>query len=163
MGVIPRARWLALGVGLALALFPPTVAAVTLGCLRDKIVEVAPDSYVTVDLRIRPNQSVNVMFGRPGGGDDVAEWRLQTDTDGRLRRSFSAGQIERTGQVKVTVTTKEPCARDDGKGFINVTVGSLPSTDTVGSQSLTDFAPLVVGALALSLLTVGRTRLLPRR
>jgi hypothetical protein len=87
-------------------ILPASAIAITPeGCRHQFDIRVPSGAVVLVDLRFRPDQRVNIAFGQPGGGGDAAEWELRTTADGTLRRSFSAADIGRTGQVMVVVTT----------------------------------------------------------
>ncbi|MBA3780018.1 MAG: hypothetical protein H0X16_12115 [Chloroflexi bacterium] len=137
---------------LSLVLFPGTAAAIpTEGCRQEFGFDLSAGGSVVVNVRFNPEQRVTIGITRPGGGGDAAEWLLRTAADGTLRRTLTAEEIGLTGRVAVVVLTGKPCARADGRTFIEVTLAELPGTDASGDGPLRvpGLAPLAIGLMGL--------------
>lgn len=142
---------------LAITLMPasagPVAAIPGEGCAPFKVVHLPEGGSISVDLRFRPAQSVNIGFADPGGTVVYSEHRVRTDGDGESRTTFTAAQIGFSGgDVYVTAITGESCRPDDGATRFVVTVGGLPATSTQDANSPARSDGTAIGLVLLAFL-----------
>lgn len=133
-----RLGWAAmlLAVALLLVTAGPVAAIPGEGCAPSKVVYLPDGGSISIDLRFRPAQSVNIAFTDPPGSVLYSEHGVRTDADGEFRATYTAAQIGFSGgNVYATAITGDPCTPEDGAGRFVVTVGELPATTTLASSS----------------------------